>query len=97
MNSKALKSWAGLFSIAWMIGIFLLLVLIHPENIPIEPPWWRLLVLSFANLGVGLLLAFVGLKHGGWAGRGCAVVAGGLFLFFVWFWVLPAFQHPHAK
>ncbi len=90
MQTKALRNWAGLFSIIWMMTWF---VLIHyvmvPRHMIFDPVWLWIFGLLSAQLIPGLLLAIAGLRCGDRVGRVCAISAIGLFLWFVWYGVVP--------
>jgi len=91
MLPKIMTTWAGLLSILWMLSGF---VLIHdvvvPRRIVIGPFWLWTFVLLAIQLVPGLFLAIAGLKCPSRAGRVSALLAGGLFLWFVWYGLIPA-------
>src|SRR5947207_111192 len=99
MNTKALNSWAGLLSIVWILGGYaLLLFVLERHQFFLEPFGLYLLFILAAWLGVGLLFAIVGFRHGKLAGRLCGIVGAVLFLYFAWtVWLSPLFHHAKAR
>ena len=96
MSTKLLNNWAGLFSIAWMVGAYAFLA--HaPSGFGFEPSWLFILTIFVSWLGVGLLLAVAGLRRGHLAGRVCATLALLVFLYFAWQMVSPAFIPAHRR
>jgi hypothetical protein len=98
MQTKAMSNWAGLFSIIWMLGVFVLilfffvplLVYLMSHQIVIGPLWlWIYGSLIVVQLVPGLVLAIAGLKRGNLAGRICAILSVGLFLWFGVIWGFP--------
>jgi hypothetical protein len=83
MATKLLNDWAGLASIAWMVGAYEFL---HhaPSSFHFEPPWLFMLTIFVSWLGIGLLLAVAGLRRGNLAGRVGAVSALAVFSYFAW-------------
>src|SRR2546426_970445 len=77
-------------SIVWMMSGF---VVIHyvtvPRHIMFDPVWLFLFVTLSVQLIPGLLLAITGLRCGNRAGQVCAISAIGLFVWFVWYGVVP--------
>jgi hypothetical protein len=95
MTTKLLNSWAGLASIAWMVGVYEFL-LHAPSGFRFEPSWFFMIAILVSWLGVGLLLAVAGLRRGHFAGRVCAIFALLVFLYFAWHLVSPNRAHTHA-
>ena len=99
MNTTLLKNWAGLVSIVWMVGAFVLLN--HaPENFILfkfDATSW-LTQFSYLGiwLGIGLILAVTGLRCRALAGRVCAVIAICIFVYFAWDLLYPS-QVPGMK
>jgi len=92
MNAKLLNNWAGGFSDGWMLAGFAIIVFVLlPLKVGFEPRWLYAIVLTVSWLGVPLVLAVRGLSRGNLAGRVCAVVALVIFIYFVRWWVMPAF------
>ena len=91
MQTKTITSWAGLLSIVWMLCGFLLIhEVVVPRRIVVGPIWLWTFVLLGIQLLPGLFLAIAGLRGPSRAGRVSAILATGLFLWFVWYGVLPA-------
>ena len=97
MKPTVLRSWAGLISIAWMVGIF--------EHLD-DPPYMTffnvlfgienssqisLIADLFVWLGVGLIFAIAGLRCGKSAGQVCAIIAICIFIYFAWHLLHPAY------
>jgi hypothetical protein len=90
MKTETIKNWSGLVAIAWMMSVFILIhYVIVPRHIVIGSFWpW-----IFATLAVllipGLILAIIGLRCESRVGRISAMLATGLFLWFVWYAAVP--------
>jgi hypothetical protein len=55
MSTKLLNNWAGLFSIAWMVGAYAFLV--HaPSGFGFEPSWLFMLTIFLAGWALGFYL-----------------------------------------
>lgn len=90
MQPKAINTWAGFVSILWMVSWFIMIhYVMVPNHIVLDPFWLCLLLALSVQLIPGLLLAIAGAGCGSRAGRVCANLAIGLFLWFVWYGVLP--------
>jgi hypothetical protein len=91
MHAKTLRNWSGLIAISWMMIAFVVIhYVIVPQQVVIGPFWpWIFAVLA-AQLIPGLLLAIAGLRCGNLCGRISAILAIGLFSWFVWYGALPA-------
>lgn len=89
-QKKTEGSWAGLFSIAWMLSIFFLIhYIIKPGQVT---SWgFRLLIFALvcAQLSFGILLAHFGLKSGTRLGRYLGVLAYVLVFWFALTGLLP--------
>src|ERR1700690_135923 len=98
MNTKALQSWAGVSSILWMVGGYAFIrCVILPHHLQFEPLWLYALVVFYAWLGVGLILAVAGLRRGKLLGRIFALLAIGIFIFFAWIMLSPVFERAHVR
>ncbi len=93
MKPTRLRCWAGLISIAWMVGIYELLN--HAsENFIL----FRFDFAAFSTqftylgiwLGVGLLFAIAGLRCGRSAGQVCAIAAIIVFIYYAWHLFYPS-------
>lgn len=90
MQPKAINTWAGFAAILWMVSGFIMIhYVMVPNHIILDPLWLFLLLTLSVQLVPGLLLAIAGVGCASRAGRVCANLAIGLFLWFVWFGVLP--------
>ena len=91
MQAKETSNWMGLTSIVWMMtGFFIIHDVMVPRHIMFGPLWLFLLVTLGVQMVPGLLFALAGMRCKAWAGRICVYCALGLFLWFVWYGVLPA-------
>lgn len=93
MQTKAMSNWAGLFSIIWMLGVSVLVLLffvpLFMSRHVIGPFWVWIFGSVIVQLVPGLILAIAGLLWGNRTGRISAIFAAGLFLWFVLIWVFP--------
>jgi hypothetical protein len=91
MKTKAISNWWGLIAIAWMMSAF---VFIHyvtvPHQIVIGPFWAWIFAELLVQLIPGLVFVIVGLRCESRVGRVTAILAGVLFLWFVWYGAVPA-------
>jgi len=99
MNNRVLNSWAGLVSIVWILGGYVLVLLI-PERYRffLEPFGLDLIFILAAWLGVGLLFAIADFRRGNLGARLCGIVGTVMFLHFAWtVWLSPLFYHAKAR
>src|ERR1017187_2391409 len=89
MSIKPLKSWSGLFSIFWLVGIFEIFG--YPPFVFLDALFGveksqqlSLVVDLLIWLGVGLLFAIVGLRCWKSAGQLCSIAAICIFIYFAW-------------
>ena len=90
---KQIKNWAGLISIAWMVGVYWFLN--HaPEDFILFRFDFASWVTQFTYLGIwlgiGLLFAITGLRCGKSAGQLCGIAAVIVFIYYVWHLFYPS-------
>lgn len=91
MQAKTITNWGGVLSILWMLGGFLLIHdVVVPRRIVVGPFWLWTFVLLGIQLVPGLFLAIAGWRCPKRAGRVSAMLAACLFLWFVWYGLVPA-------
>ena len=91
MNTKAMNSWSGLVAIAWMMGVFVFIhYFIVPRHIIIGSFWPWIFTTLAVLLIPGLAFAIAGFWSANRIGRVLAILATGLFLWFVWYAAVPA-------
>ncbi len=84
MNVKVMSSWAGVLSILWMLGGYVLLpVGAGLHNWYFEPVWLSVVEMFSVWIGVALL-AVAGLRRGTPAGKVPAITVVVLSAYFVW-------------
>ena len=87
MKPTRLRCFAGLISIAWMVGIHAL-VNNASENFILFRFDYSAFSTQFTYLGmwlgVGLLFSIAGLRCGKSAGQVCAIVAVAVFIYYAW-------------
>ena len=90
LKTKTAGNWAGLVAIVWMMSAFLLIhYVVVPRQIVIGPFWLWIFATLAVQLVPGLVFAIAGLRCGNRAGRVAATLAIGLFLWFVWYGLIP--------
>ena len=98
MTAKLQSNWAGSFSVAWMVGGYLLIRHVTaPRGLQFEPFWLYAATLFCAWLGVGLWIAIVGLRSSSVLGRASAILAIVLFAFFTWHMLYPALKPARIR
>jgi hypothetical protein len=97
MNTKRWSNWAGLISILWMVGGFVLLASLGPHLDHYELALLYRVELALAWLVGGLVFAIAGLMEGNRVGRVSAGIAILVFIFFVWLSIVPAFKRSHQR
>jgi hypothetical protein len=91
MKTKAINNWLGVFSILWMMVVFVFIhYIVVPRHIVVGSFWLWIFGLLFVQLLPGLLLAIFGMRFGSLAGKICGILAIILFLWFVRYGVVPA-------
>jgi hypothetical protein len=90
MKTEAIKNWSGSVAIAWMMSIYVLIhYVIVPHQIIIGPFWVWIFTTLAIQLVPGLAFAIAGMRCGNRVGRVSAVLAAVLFLWFVWYGLVP--------
>ena len=91
MKTEAIQNWSGSVAIAWMMGAFVLIhYVIVPHQIVVGPFWAWIFATLAIQLVPGLALTIAGFRCVNRVGRVTAIVAGVLFLWFVWYGAVPA-------
>jgi hypothetical protein len=89
-DTKPLSSLAGLLSITWMLGVFAIIhCVIRPHHVTFGFFWLLLFFLIGSQTALGFILAHTGFRCRVGAGRAFAILAAGVFAWFLWVGFVP--------